>query len=163
MSGKSTFAVVIKPAHFSWSLHSFIAFSKSPLWPPKKKETDSASGSPKHAAALSGNPSNLTINSPSGCSFFNSLSVFPRSFKNSGVLVFSWPGISVDVLEPSDVEPPGATGAQAESANDTSKNITAMTTFRFILLTIPFTMTPPFGCHGDKWLCLGTGNSFPLD
>ena len=28
---------------------------------------------------LSGDPSNLTINSPSGCSFFNSLSVFPMS------------------------------------------------------------------------------------
>ena len=35
------------------------------------------------------------------------------SFKNSGVLVFSWPGISVDALEPSDVWSLGDAGAQA--------------------------------------------------
>jgi len=59
------------------------------------------------------------------------------SFKNSGVLVFSWPGISVDALEPSDVWPLGDAGAQAENVNNTSKNTIAMAVFRFIEIT-PF-------------------------
>ena len=36
MSGKSMFAVVTKPAHFSCSSHSLMAFSESPLCVPKK-------------------------------------------------------------------------------------------------------------------------------
>ena len=54
------------------------------------------------------------------------------SFKNSGVLVFSWPGISVDALEPSDVWPLGDAGAQAENVNETNKSTSAMTAFRFM-------------------------------
>lgn len=51
--------------------------------------------------------------------------------------MFSWPGISVDALEPSDVWPLGDAGAQAENVNNTSKNTIAMAVFRFIEIT-PF-------------------------